>query len=234
LRIHGQIAVGVIAALAVVITGCGSGSAGAVRGLNGPYGILDLSGTSAALPSATSGTVRAVTASQAGATAVTVAGSIALEGTHRIPWLFALGTGFSLTAPQTVRPGTGTPADAEAGFYDSFYDGRLTVACDYVVPAQRGNCAAKLGRSTVGAGSLRDAAIGWVVTEGSTAIVTMTGLICGNGGTSGGCVAQYNPHWIFHHLYAYDKLWAVVTWEGLNPLTATPLLRVAGHWYVDL
>ncbi len=124
---------------------------------------------------------------------VRVDGSTALER-NRVPWLTALGAGVSVNAPRSVRPGTDSPADAAAGFYQAFYGRRLPAACGYVVPAQRAGCAGRLGAASGRAGSLRSPAIGFVVTKGAVAIVTMTGLVCGaNGTTAGNCLGQHDP-----------------------------------------
>ena len=163
-----------------------------------------------------------------------VYGSTALNGSHKVPWLAALGYGVSVSAPQTVSPGTATPGDAEAGFYDAFYTGRLAVACRYVVPAQRGRCAASLRGSLAAAGSLRNAAVGFVVAKGDLAIVTMTGLVCGGRAAPAGCLGQRDPAYVFGYAVTFETLWARVEADGGNPLTATPLRRVAGRWYVDL
>jgi hypothetical protein len=166
--------------------------------------------------------------------AVRVDGSTAFNGNSRAPWLPALGYGVDVSAPPTVHPSTATPGDSEAGFYDAFYAGRLTEACGYIVPGQRARCAAALGKSLAAAGSLRDAAVGFVVVKGDQAIVTMTGLICGGRAAPTGCLGQHDPAWIFGYHVTFDALWTRIAKEGGNPLTATPFRQVAGHWYLDL
>jgi hypothetical protein len=163
-----------------------------------------------------------------------VSGSAGFNSIHGVPWLSALGYGVDVSAPQTVHPSTATPGDAEAGFYDAFYARQPTAACGYVVPAQRGGCPASLRASAAAAGSLRDAALGFVVVKGDEAIVTMTGLICGGRAAPAGCLSQHDPAWIFGNSVTFDALWARIAKEGGNPLTATPLRQVSARWYVDL
>jgi hypothetical protein len=146
-------------------------------------------------------------------------------------WLPALGSGVNASAPQAVRPGTDSPADAAAGFYDAFYDQRFPAACGYVAPAGRARCPVLLRESGGSADSLLSPAIGFVVVKGTQALVSMTGLLC-RSGTS--CVGQHNPHWAFSSPATFGQLWALTAREGGNPLTVTPLTQVAGRWYVDL
>ena len=169
-----------------------------------------------------------------GPAAVRVGGSIQLNQSRGIWWLPELGAGVSATAPATVRPGTASAADAEAGFYDTFYAGRMTAACGYVVPGERAGCLPRLTRAAAVAGTLRDAAIGYVVAKGSAALVSMTGLICGGPSAPDGCLGQHSGGWVFEERQTFDTLWARLAAAGGNPLTATPLRLLAGHWYVDL
>jgi hypothetical protein len=163
--------------------------------------------------------------------AVKVDGSTALDGVAGMPWLFALGAGVRATAPPAVRPGTSSPADAAAGFYQAFYDQRFTAACDYVAPARQAGCPVLLRESSGSADALHTPAIGFTVVKGAQALVTMTGVLCR---AAGGCVGQHDPHWIFDSSYTFDQLWALTADAGGNPLTVTPLAKDAGRWYVDL
>jgi hypothetical protein len=233
-------AAGTLAAL-TAITGCGATGPDAAAepdatvpldgpyGAGGPFAAAKLASPAAARPVTAGGTQVASPAAPA-----RVEGSTAFDGNHRAPWLPALGYGVDVTAPSAVHPSTATPGDAEAGFYDAFYAGRLTEACGYLVPGQRVRCATTLGKSLAAAGSLRDPAVGFVVVKGDQAIVTMTGLTCGGRAAPAGCLGQHDPAWIFGYHVTFDALWARIGQEGGNPLTATPFRRVAGHWYLDL
>jgi hypothetical protein len=246
LKIRGRLVACAIIAL-IGIAGCGaSGSNRAVRSdatlaFNGPYGIggpfeglgaagKALGGTS---PVRVGGSLTRVGGSLArvGGAAVQVGGSTALEGKAGMPWLFALGPGVSASAPESVQPGTDSPADAAAGFYDAFYAKRFAAACDYVAPAQQANCPALLRKSSGSADSLDTPAIGFVVIKGNEALVTMTGLLCRTGT---GCVGQHNAHWIFGASHTFDQLWSLTASQGGNPLTVTPFTKIAGRWYLDL
>ena len=248
-------AAGALAALAG-ITGCGAAgpdAAGtsATPGLNGPYGAggpfatitkadpVAAGATAAATATATAspngtGTDRAGTDSTVMTGLARIDGSTALNGSHSVSWLSALGYGVNVSAPQDVRQSTASPGDAEAGFYDAYYDRRPATACGYVVPAERAQCPASLRRSLPTAGSLRNAAVGFVVVKADEAIVTLTGLVCGGRAAPDGCLGQHDPAWVFTGADTFDALWARIAAEGGNPLTATPLRRVAGHWSVDL
>lgn len=250
------LAVGAMTAL-VGIAGCGAAGpsgafgANAALGLNGPYGlggpfegsggagaenVADAAGTAGTLLGGTSTAGVTGTAGPTNSTGgnigvtVRVDGSTALEGVTGMPWLFALGPGVNASAPQSVRPGTESPADAVAGFYDAFYTRRFATACAYVAPTQQPGCPVLLRQSS-GADSLHNAAIGFVVIKDTEALVTMTGLLCR---TASGCVGQHNAHWIFGYSCTFDRLWALTADEGGNPLTVTPLTRVADRWYMDL
>jgi hypothetical protein len=219
-----------------------AGAAGPVRSPvpAGPTGSASPRGSVAAAGAVSTGV--AGSSGVAGSTGVAadkasvarVDGSTAFGGSHKAPWLAPLGYGVSVSAPQTVRPGTAAPGDAEAGFYDAFYTGRLAAACAYVVPGQRGHCPASLRASRGAAGSLRNAAVGFVVAKGAQAVVTMTGLVCGGRTAPSGCLGQRDPAYVFGNALTFEALWARIEQDGGNPLTATPLRRVAGHWYVDL
>jgi hypothetical protein len=223
----------------------GAGSAGAANGalgFNGPFGLGGpfegdeiAGGGIGAEDEIAGGGIGAAglanTTSGKSGSMVKVDGSTALDGVAGMPWLFALGAGVRATAPQSVRPGTGSPADAAAGFYQAFYDQRFAAACGYVAPARQASCPALLRGSSGSADALRTPAIGFTVVKGARALVTMTGVLCR---TASGCVGQHDPHWIFDNSYTFDQLWALTAGDGGNPLTVTPLTKDAGCWYVDL
>jgi hypothetical protein len=259
LRNQRRLAAGAVIAL-FCIAGCGAAAPGGADaaatanqglGFNGPYGPGGpferhrpvpaasagpagssgtlLGGTSVPAVSAAAGFANAASGKQE--TAVRVGGSTALEGARTLPWLTALGPGVSVSAPLSVQPGTDSPADAAAGFYDAFYARRLATACDFVPPAQRAGCPALLRASSGSADTLDSPAIGFVVTKGDEALVTMTGLLCR---AAGGCVAQHDAHWSFGMSYAFGTLWSLTARDGGNPLTVTPFRKVAGRWYLAL
>ena len=154
----------------------GSGAAAAgTASATGAFGTL-LGGTSASSVTGTAGLAN--TGGGMGWSTGKVDGSTALDGVAGMPWLFALGAGVNASAPQAVRPGTDSPADAAAGFYDAFYDQRFPAACAYVAPARQAGCPVLLRESSGSADALRGAAIGFAVVKGSEALVTMTGLLC--------------------------------------------------------
>ena len=234
------LALGALAATAA-LAGCGGGPTDAATAVpagsvNGPYG----AGGPYAAPSGHAGGQQAASGTGSGGRAARgtgagpVDGSTQLSESHGIWWLPELGPGVSATAPATVRPGTGSAADAETGFYETFYAGQMDAACGYVVPGERRGCPARLARAAPGAGSLRDAAIGYVVAEGSAALVSMTGLVCGSHAAPDRCLGQHSGGWVFEQRETFDTLWARLAAAGGNPLTATPLRLVAGRWYVDL
>ena len=163
-----------------------------------------------------------------------VSGSVQLNQSHGIWWLPELGPGVSATAPATVRPGTGSAADAAAGFYDAFYAGRMAAACGYVIPGERGGCPTQLTGAAPAAGSLLDAAIGYVVAKGDAALVSMTGLVCDGQAAPDGCLGQHTGGYVFEQRETFDILWGRLAAAGGNPVTATPVRLIAGRWYVDL
>jgi hypothetical protein len=236
--IRAGLAAGALAATAA-LAGCGGGptdAATASAPVNGAYGA---GGPYSAPGAHTGGQQAAASGAGTGGRAALQAtglvdGSTQLNESHGIWWLPELGPGVSATAPETVRPGTDSAADAEAGFYDAFYSGRMTTACGYVVPGERRGCAARLARAAPGAGSLRDAAIGYVVAEGDAALVSLTGVVCGSRAAPDSCLGQRSGGWVFEQRETFAVLWARLAAAGGNPLTATPLRLLAGHWYVDL
>jgi hypothetical protein len=228
-----------------VLAGCGSpGSGGAdAAALNGVYGtggpFATLGGQPPDAQLAGGGLAGGGQTRHGGGASrrvARVAGSTAMEGSgYRVPWLPPLGAGVAVTAPRSVRPGTGSPASAAAGFYQAFYGKQPASACAWVVPSQRAGCPARLGAASGRAGTLRDPAVGFVVTRGPAAIVTMTGVTCGANGTRAAhCIAQRDPAWVFGQHYPFADLWSRLAAAGGNPLTATPFQRVAGHWYLNL
>jgi hypothetical protein len=237
LKIRDRLAAGAIIAL-IGIAGCGASGSNrtvgsdatlAFNGAYGPGGPFEGLGAAGKAPGDPARVGRSTV--QVGVSPVQVGGSTALEGVAGLRWLFALGPGVSASAPESVQPGTDSPADAAAGFYDAFYAKRFAAACDYVAPAQQANCPALLRKSGGSADSLDSPAIGFVVTKGNEALVTMTGLLCR---AATGCIAQHNAQWIFGDSYTFDQLWSLTASQGGNPLTVTPFTKVAGHWYLDL
>jgi hypothetical protein len=160
---------------------------------------------------------------------LTIAGSTATTGGTPTAWETALGSGIQVSAPKTVTPGTDSPADAVAGYYDAFLANKPFAVCAYVQPSAQATCktdAANGQLSDTGGQFLTNPAIGYVVVKGTQALVTLAGTECVAGAPTGGS-CQVAPDAAFDESVTFDSLYQ----RAGNPML-NPCAEVSGKWYL--
>jgi hypothetical protein len=171
--------------------------------------------------------------------AAVVIGALKLAGviwTSAPPeWLAALGTGVTVTGPEQVAPGHGSPGAALAGALAAVSAKDPAALCEYVY-AYAGpvaQCKAQYSRIPRDqAGSAATVKIGYVAIDGTRALVGFTGKLCPPGNKPQ-CLTNANPSAIFSAGTTFAALWT----QTLNPTssrayTLLPCVEAGGKWYV--
>jgi hypothetical protein len=150
-------------------------------------------------------------------------------------WVTALGTGVTVTGPEQVAPGHGSPGAALTGLMASLSSKDPATFCDYIFVGPAGRCEVQSGlgsRSQLPYGvSFK---IGYVAISGTRALVGFTGEIC-SPRTTPKCLANTNPAAIFSTGNTFAALWTLTVSPNFNdtsPYTLLPCVKVGGKWYV--
>ena len=174
--------------------------------------------------------------------AVVVIGALKLAGviwTSAPPtWVTALGTGVTVTGPEQVATGHGSPGAAFAGSLAALSSKDPATFCDYVDYGSVGSASrckallSKVPRNQLPYGvSFK---VGYVAISGTRALVGFTGKICSPGAMPE-CMANTNPAADFSAGNTFAALWAEAV--SLDSVSATSLYRlqpcveVGGKWY---
>ena len=138
-------------------------------------------------------------------------------------------TGGPIAAP---AGGASSPAEAVKGFVQSAVAGKWSAFCDYWVPASHASCvketdafAARHARFT---GTV---AVHRTVTDGTKALVAVTGRVCPPGG---GCQKGNDANsGMPHGSFSFADAWAAVTSGNGSQFSPVPCVEVGDRWYAD-
>ena len=224
---YGLATCGVVAALAVSVTGCGSG------------------GSSTAGAGATPDTSVGASSAAAGAASSPAA---AAGGGATPSWAAALGSGVTVDPPASTSPGLGSPQAAVAGDVADIESGQYLADCAYVVPDEQSACKssissvqASLGPSALAsaAGTVTKFGLGYTAIDGDEALVGTTGTFCssdaGSSGSSPSCFTNTDPAAIFSSGKSFATLWteANSSNNSSSVYSLAPCKEVNGKWYLD-
>lgn len=153
-------------------------------------------------------------------------------------WASALGAGVTVTGPEQVAPGHGSPGAALAGLLAALSSKDPAASCDYIYatyPASLARCRAELGQIPRNQMPYSESVkIGYVAIDGTRALVGVTGTICSPGSTPE-CVTNADPARIFSTRESFATLWArTVNSSSANTYSLLPCVEVGGRWYVGL
>ena len=104
--------------------------------------------------------------------------------------------------------------------------------CDYQEPSAQAQCKAGIGQ--VPASQLpyaSNTAIGWVVTQGTKALVGTTGKYC-TPGQKPECFTNTNPAALFTSGKTFSQLWSAAAKAPANAYSLAPCVQVGGKWYI--
>jgi hypothetical protein len=149
-------------------------------------------------------------------------------------WVATLGPGVTVTGPDQVAPGHGSPGAALTGAMATLSSKDPATFCDYIYIGPDARCTVPSGQSS-GERHLYGVAvkIGYVATDGTHALVGFTGKICSPGARPE-CVANTNPAAIFSAGNRFAVLWAQTVSPNSSETSYRPLpcVKVSGKWYV--
>jgi hypothetical protein len=172
--------------------------------------------------------------------ALKLAGVIWTSGPPK--WMTALGPGVTVTRPEQVTPGHGSPGAALAGLMAALSSKNPAMACDYISwgPAAA-RCKVRTGQGPRNqlpySVSIK---IAYVAISGTRALVSFTGKICPPRAVNPMpgtpvCMTNTNPAAIFSAGNTFAALWT----QTANPsssdalsYTLQPCVEVDGKWYV--
>jgi hypothetical protein len=170
--------------------------------------------------------------------AVVVIGALKLAGviwTSAPPkWVTTLGTGVTVTGPERVAPGHGSPGAALTGLLAALSSKDPATACDYIFlsPARCIVQSRQGSRNQLPYGV--SVKIGYVAISGTRALVGFTGKICSSGATPE-CMANTNPAAIFSAGNTFAALWTLTVSPNSSDTSSYGLLpcsEAGGKWYV--
>ena len=175
--------------------------------------------------------------------AVVVIGALKLAGviwTSAPPtWVTALGPGVTVTGPERVAPGHGSPGAAFTGSLAALSSRNPATFCDYVDVSVGSASRCKALFSEVPRNQLTYGVsfkIGYVAISGTRAVVGFTGKICLRGAMPE-CMANTNPSVGFSAGKTFAALWTQAV--SLDFVSATssyrlqPCVEVGGKWYAS-
>jgi hypothetical protein len=168
--------------------------------------------------------------------AVVLIGTLKLAGaiwTSPPPrWVPALGPGVTVTGPEQVAPGQGSPGAVLAGVLAAVSSKDLAAACVYL-DASGTRCKGQYSR--VPRNELPYAVsvkVGYVAIDGARALVGFTGRLCFPGNTPE-CVTNADPAAIFSAGSTFTTLWAQATTPSLGGgYWLQPCFKTGGKWYL--
>ena len=169
--------------------------------------------------------------------AVAVIGALKLAGviwTSGPPsWAPALGRGVTVTQPGQVAPGHGSPGAAVAGALAALSAKDPVAFCDYAYVGPVARCAAQLSQAPRNQLPYSvSVKIGYVATDGTRALVGVTGKIC-SPGSRPECSTNTDPAAIFSAGDTFATLWTrPVNPNSSNAYSLLPCVEVGGKWYV--
>jgi hypothetical protein len=174
--------------------------------------------------------------------AVVVIGALKLAGviwTSAPPkWVTALGTGVTVTGPEQVAPGHGSPGAALTGLLAALSSKDHATVCDYISVSSTARCEAPSGQGSRNQLRYRvSVEIGYVAISGTRALVGFTGKICppGTPSTLPQCISNTDPAAIFSAGNTFAALWTLTVTPNpsdTSPYGLVPCVEVGGKWYV--
>jgi hypothetical protein len=214
-----QLGLGVsIAAVATLaLAGCSSGSSSSPAGSGSPAGSSSTGSSGSAAGSSSSP-------------------SAASSGSAP-SWAAALGPGTTVTPPQSVAPGHGSPGAAVLGYVRSLSNKDPDGACGYAAPSEQSACTSSLTQAPKDQlPYFHNEAIAYVVTHGTQALVGITGSLCSPGSTPE-CVTNTDPAAVFSSGKSFASLWSqaqAASSSSSNSYSLAPCVEVSGKWYLGV
>ena len=149
-------------------------------------------------------------------------------------WAPALGSGVTVSAAAQAGPGNGSPAAAVQGEISALAAKDFKALCAYQEPSVQAKCDSQASQ----AASLKDQlpyivnpGLGYVVTDGTKALVGTTGKFCVPG-QSPECVTNTDPAAVLSSGKSFASLWAAAVAAGSATYSPTPVVEIGGKWYI--
>jgi hypothetical protein len=216
----GLAACGVLAAVAIAASGCGSSSSTVPAAAGGGGG----SGAAAAGGGASGSAVGAGSSGSGAATSANPS------------WTAGLGSGVTVYAPTSASAGNGTPQAAVTGFVAAVTSGNFASVCAYYEPSAQSQCNSAVSAETSASpsalasqvGISKNFTIGYTAVRGDQALVGATGTFC----ASGKCSTNTDPAALFSSGKTFDALWSTADNQDASIYSLTSCIEVDGKWYL--
>jgi hypothetical protein len=154
-------------------------------------------------------------------------------------WASALGTGVTVIPPAPAAPGNSSPAAVVQGIVTANVTNQLSSICAYVEPSFEAQCSQDAASALASqVASVKNFAIGYVVIDGTQALVGTTGTSCAANMTPE-CETNTNPAAIFDTGQSFQTLWTEANANvssNSSPAAAYtlyPCTEINGQWYLD-
>jgi hypothetical protein len=149
-------------------------------------------------------------------------------------WAAKLGSGVTVTAPQSYSAGNDSPGAAIYGYITGLTGKTPSAACAYAQPTSQASC--KSGLSTLTPSqvpvSVKNFGIGWVAVNGTKALVGTTGTFCDKGQTPP-CFTNTDPAAVLDSGKSFGDVWTESQNTSGNKYSLAPTIQVGGKWYID-
>ena len=163
----------------------------------------------------------------------TSSGSTSWQGTG---WKTSIGIGVSISPPAPASPGHRSPGAAVQGLADAVNSGHLSAACPFFPPRSQSQCMQATSTSNATDGDYKNFALGYVVIDGTRALVGSTGTFCQPGDTPE-CVTNTNPAALLDSGQGFTVMWTETLASantGGNAYTLVPCIKIGTRWYVEV
>jgi hypothetical protein len=158
-------------------------------------------------------------------------------------WASALGAGVTVVAPGSAAPGNDSPGGVMMGIIDAYDSKKFADMCAYMPPTGQSACKGAFSQGAAQALSAnapyaRNPADGYVVIEGTKALVGSTGEYC-DPSQSPKCFTNSDPAAIFTSGKSFASLWKTAVAQANasnspNVYTLLPCVEIGGKWYADI
>jgi hypothetical protein len=140
----------------------------------------------------------------------------------------------TVRAAAQVGPGYGSPAAPVQGEISALAAKDFKALCAYQEPSVQAKCDSQASHADSLKGQLPytvSPGLGYVVSDGTKALVGTTGKFC-LPGQSPECVTNTDPAAVLSSGKSFAKLWAGAVAAGSATYSPTPVVEIAGKWYI--
>ena len=153
-------------------------------------------------------------------------------------WTKSLGAGVTVAPPRPEAAGNASPGGIAMTYIADINVAKLSALCPLMDPAAQKACQQTIGGASSTGIKFKNAALGYIVTDGNEALVGLTGTYCTPNGTPP-CSTNTDPSALFSSGNTFATLFTQAL-AAQNPPSSSnayslfPCIKVNSDWYFDL